>query len=161
MDLDDLEHNTRDGVHIASLAGTWIALVGGFGGMRDQDGTVSFAPRLPEELTRLAFTISHPTAASGRRGAGREPPLHPARRRADGDPAPRPGGEPRRRHAADPGDSGSARPGRGRASRQGGSRSPGGSASNLAEPRPVVIDDLDLSEGYPAQDMLRRVGQLG
>ena len=34
MDLDDLEHNTRDGLHIASLAGTWLALVLGFGGMR-------------------------------------------------------------------------------------------------------------------------------
>ena len=57
MDLHDLEHNTRDGVHIASLAGTWIALVGGFGGLRDADGTVSFAPRLPQALTRLAFTL--------------------------------------------------------------------------------------------------------
>ena len=34
MDLDDLEHNTRDGVHMASLAGAWIAAVCGFGGMR-------------------------------------------------------------------------------------------------------------------------------
>ena len=38
IDLDDLEHNTRDGVHIASLAGAWIAAVAGFGGMRDHDG---------------------------------------------------------------------------------------------------------------------------
>ena len=57
MDLHDLEHNVRDGVHIASLAGTWIALVSGFGGLRDADGTFSFAPRLPEGLTRLAFTL--------------------------------------------------------------------------------------------------------
>ena len=35
MDLDDLEHNTRDGLHIAALAGSWIALVAGYGGMRD------------------------------------------------------------------------------------------------------------------------------
>ncbi len=35
MDLDDLEHNSRDGLHIASLAGAWIAAVAGFGGMRD------------------------------------------------------------------------------------------------------------------------------
>jgi alpha,alpha-trehalose phosphorylase len=47
MDLHDLEHNTRDGVHIASLAGTWAALVSGFGGFRDLDGTFSFTPRLP------------------------------------------------------------------------------------------------------------------
>ena len=57
MDLRDLENNTRDGVHIASLAGTWIALVDGFGGLRHRDGMVSFAPRLPDGLTRLAFTI--------------------------------------------------------------------------------------------------------
>jgi alpha,alpha-trehalose phosphorylase len=57
MDLHDLEHNTRDGVHIASLAGTWIALVSGFGGFRDTDGAFSFTPRLPEALTRLAFTL--------------------------------------------------------------------------------------------------------
>ena len=57
MDLHDLEHNTRDGVHVASLAGTWIALVNGFGGLRDTDGTFSFTPRLPGGLTRLAFTL--------------------------------------------------------------------------------------------------------
>ncbi len=58
MDLDDLEHNTRDGLHIASLAGTWIAAVAGLGGMRDHDGALSFAPRLPTALTRLAFRLS-------------------------------------------------------------------------------------------------------
>jgi len=58
MDLDDLEHNTRDGLHIASLAGAWTALVVGFGGMRDADGTLSFTPRLPPDITRLAFTIT-------------------------------------------------------------------------------------------------------
>ena len=58
MDLDDLEHNTRDGLHMAALAGSWIALVAGLGGMRDRDGTLSFAPRLPEELSRLVFKVS-------------------------------------------------------------------------------------------------------
>jgi alpha,alpha-trehalose phosphorylase len=58
MDLDDLEHNTRDGLHIASLAGTWIAAVAGFGGMRDHDGILSFAPRLPQRIVRLAFRLS-------------------------------------------------------------------------------------------------------
>jgi alpha,alpha-trehalose phosphorylase len=57
MDLDDLEHNTRDGVHIASLAGTWIAAVAGFGGMRDYHGKLSFTPRLPGSLVRLAFRL--------------------------------------------------------------------------------------------------------
>ncbi len=55
MDLDDLEHNLRDGVHIAALAGAWLSLVAGFGGMRDHGGQLSFAPRLPGHLTRLAF----------------------------------------------------------------------------------------------------------
>jgi alpha,alpha-trehalose phosphorylase len=58
MDLDDLEHNTRDGLHIASLAGTWIGAVAGLGGMRDHDGELSFAPRLPQAIGRLSFRIS-------------------------------------------------------------------------------------------------------
>jgi alpha,alpha-trehalose phosphorylase len=57
MDLKDIEHNTKDGVHIASLAGTWIALVAGFAGLRHHDGAAGFAPRLPEDITRLAFCI--------------------------------------------------------------------------------------------------------
>ena len=57
IDLRDLQHNTRDGVHIASLAGTWIALIMGFGGLRHADGSVSFAPRLPEGIARIAFTL--------------------------------------------------------------------------------------------------------
>ncbi|MEU6366936.1 glycosyl hydrolase family 65 protein [Streptomyces sp. NPDC046931] len=57
MDLQDLEHNTRDGLHIASLAGTWMALVAGFGGMRHHGERVAFAPRLPEQFGRLAFTL--------------------------------------------------------------------------------------------------------
>ncbi|KOV92899.1 glycosyl hydrolase [Streptomyces sp. NRRL B-3648] len=63
MDLGDLEHNTRDGLHIASLAGTWIALVAGFGGLRRYIGgdgrpdRLAFAPRLPEALSRVAFSV--------------------------------------------------------------------------------------------------------
>ncbi len=57
IDLDNLEHNTRDGLHIASLAGVWIVAVAGFGGMRDHNGSLTFAPRLPERLSRLAFGL--------------------------------------------------------------------------------------------------------
>ena len=68
MDLRDLEHNTRDGVHIASLAGTWLALVAGFGGLRHANGTVSFAPRAPRRPRQARV---HPprqgTAACGSR----------------------------------------------------------------------------------------------
>jgi len=63
MDLHDLEHNTRDGLHIASLAGSWLALVAGFGGFRDYGGKLSFAPRLPPGVGRLAFRIG---VAAGR-----------------------------------------------------------------------------------------------
>ncbi|WP_283136905.1 glycoside hydrolase family 65 protein [Rhizohabitans arisaemae] len=58
MDLADLEHNTHDGLHIAALAGSWIALVAGLAGMRGRHDDLSFAPRLPEGLTRLAFRIA-------------------------------------------------------------------------------------------------------
>jgi alpha,alpha-trehalose phosphorylase len=57
MDLLDLQRNTRDGVHIASLAGAWTVAVAGFGGMRDHDASLRFAPRLSERLTRLAFRL--------------------------------------------------------------------------------------------------------
>ncbi len=57
IDLDDLAHNTRDGVHIASLAGSCITAIAGFGGLRDRGGTLSFMPRLPQALTRLAFAV--------------------------------------------------------------------------------------------------------
>ena len=57
LDLGDLHHNTRDGLHIASLAGTWIAAVAGFGGMRDHNGALTFAPRLAPPLTRLSFRL--------------------------------------------------------------------------------------------------------
>jgi alpha,alpha-trehalose phosphorylase len=58
MDLEDREHNTRDGVHIASLAGAWIGAIAGFGGMRDHGGKISFAPRLPDAITLLAFRLT-------------------------------------------------------------------------------------------------------
>jgi alpha,alpha-trehalose phosphorylase len=57
VDLRDTFTNTRDGVHIASLAGTWISLVAGLGGMRDHDGKLSFAPRLPSKIDQLEFSV--------------------------------------------------------------------------------------------------------
>jgi alpha,alpha-trehalose phosphorylase len=58
MDLDDLEHNTRDGVHIASLAGAWIAVVAGFGGFRDYGGELLFSPRVPDALSSVRFRVA-------------------------------------------------------------------------------------------------------
>ncbi|WP_431679841.1 glycoside hydrolase family 65 protein [Kitasatospora sp. KL5] len=57
MDLHDLGGNTRDGLHMASLAGACIALVAGFGGLRDRGGRLSFRPRLPSGLRRLSFAL--------------------------------------------------------------------------------------------------------
>jgi alpha,alpha-trehalose phosphorylase len=57
VDLHDLAGNTHNGVHIASLAGAWTAAVAGFGGMRDHGGALTFAPRLPARLERLAFRL--------------------------------------------------------------------------------------------------------
>jgi alpha,alpha-trehalose phosphorylase len=57
MDLADLEHNSADGLHIASLAGVWTALVAGFGGLREHEGMLHLAPQLPDRITRLSFTL--------------------------------------------------------------------------------------------------------
>lgn len=58
VDLYNLQRNAGDGLHMASLAGTWLALVAGFGGMRDHGGELSFMPRLPDRLERMSFAIT-------------------------------------------------------------------------------------------------------
>jgi alpha,alpha-trehalose phosphorylase len=57
IDLQDLEHNVADGLHMASLAGAWIAFVVGLAGMRDLANVLEFAPKLPDGLTRYAFRL--------------------------------------------------------------------------------------------------------
>ncbi len=57
IDLRDRQHNTRDGLHLAALAGTWSALVEGFGGMRTTGGQLSFTPRLPGGISALKFRV--------------------------------------------------------------------------------------------------------
>ncbi|MGX9424723.1 MULTISPECIES: glycoside hydrolase family 65 protein [Bradyrhizobium] len=60
MDLADVGGNVKDGCHIASMGGTWMMLTYGFGGMRDDDGTLSFWPRrAPEENAILRFPITY------------------------------------------------------------------------------------------------------
>ena len=59
IDLRDLDGNTRDGLHLASLAGSWLVAVAGFGGMRDYGDHLSFSPRLPAHLGRVAFRLSY------------------------------------------------------------------------------------------------------
>ncbi|GAA0456070.1 glycosyl hydrolase [Paractinoplanes deccanensis] len=57
LDLRGSGESGGDGLHIAACAGAWTALVMGFGGLRDHDGRLSFVPRLPPRLTRLAFHL--------------------------------------------------------------------------------------------------------
>ena len=57
MDLADIAGNVSDGVHVASSAGVWMALVFGFGGVRDYDGALSIDPRLPHRWRSLSIPI--------------------------------------------------------------------------------------------------------
>ncbi|WP_102142317.1 glycoside hydrolase family 65 protein [Mycobacterium hubeiense] len=57
IDLRDLHQNTRDGLHMASLAGAWTALVAGFGGLRDDEGVLSLDPHLPDGISCLRFRL--------------------------------------------------------------------------------------------------------
>ena len=57
MDLHDVERNAKDGLHIASLAGAWLAVVAGFGGMRDCADRLVFRPQLAPGWERLRFAV--------------------------------------------------------------------------------------------------------
>jgi len=57
LDLDDYNNDTEDGCHITSMAGTWISVVEGFGGMRVRDGKLSFDPFLPEKWQSFSFKV--------------------------------------------------------------------------------------------------------
>lgn len=57
MDLADVGGNMKHGAHIASIGGTWMALVYGFAGLRDYGGQISFRPSLPAEWRSLGFRL--------------------------------------------------------------------------------------------------------
>lgn len=57
VDLNDLNRNVHSGIHIAAVAGTWIALVNGFGGLRQRGTVVCFDPVLPRQWTGLRFRL--------------------------------------------------------------------------------------------------------
>ena len=92
MDLQDREHNTRDGLHIASLAGAWTALVGGFGGMRPAARRPLLRPQAPARPRPAHVPHALPRAhhhgerapprgqlpAAGRGPAADHPPRQPA-----------------------------------------------------------------------------------
>lgn len=58
MDLSDVGGNMMHGAHIASIGGSWMALVYGFAGLRDHGGEITFHPRLPATWQRLRFGLT-------------------------------------------------------------------------------------------------------
>ncbi|MDB9886630.1 family 65 glycosyl hydrolase domain-containing protein, partial [Flavobacteriaceae bacterium] len=58
LDLDDYNAEVEEGLHITSMAGTWMSIVEGFAGMRVQNNSLSFSPRLPKAWDKLSFKIN-------------------------------------------------------------------------------------------------------
>ncbi len=58
LDLDDYNKEVEEGLHITSMAGTWMSIVEGFGGMRIVEDKLSFAPRIPEEWKSYSFKVN-------------------------------------------------------------------------------------------------------
>ena len=57
LDLDDYNHEVHEGLHITSMAGTWMSIVEGFGGMRIKNNTLHFTPQIPNEWSSYSFKI--------------------------------------------------------------------------------------------------------
>lgn len=57
LDLDDYNNDTEDGLHITSMAGTWMSIVQGFAGMRIKNNQLYFQPFLPEQWESFTFNI--------------------------------------------------------------------------------------------------------
>jgi maltose phosphorylase len=58
LDLDDYNHEVEDGLHITSMAGTWMSIVEGFGGMRVLNNTLSFSPKIPKGWKSYSFKVN-------------------------------------------------------------------------------------------------------
>jgi maltose phosphorylase len=59
LDLDDYNNDTEDGLHITSMAGTWMSVVEGFAGMHVNEGGLKFNPFLPEHWQSYSFNIRY------------------------------------------------------------------------------------------------------
>ncbi len=57
LDIDDYNNDTEDGLHITSMAGTWLSVIKGFAGMRVVDNKLTFSPMLPAQWTGYSFNI--------------------------------------------------------------------------------------------------------
>ena len=58
LDLDDYNHEVEEGLHITSMAGTWMSIVEGFGGMRVLNNTLSFSPKIPKKWQSYSFKVN-------------------------------------------------------------------------------------------------------
>uniref|UniRef100_UPI003D7FF32B family 65 glycosyl hydrolase domain-containing protein n=1 Tax=Pedobacter sp. TaxID=1411316 RepID=UPI003D7FF32B len=58
LDLDDYNNDTEDGLHITSMAGTWMSIVEGFAGMKVRNNQLSFSPFVPQQWTSFSFNIN-------------------------------------------------------------------------------------------------------
>jgi len=58
LDLDDYNHEVHEGLHITSMAGTWMSIVEGFGGMRVKNNMLSFVPKIPKQWDAYSFKIN-------------------------------------------------------------------------------------------------------
>ncbi|MEM6685879.1 MAG: glycoside hydrolase family 65 protein [Bacteroidota bacterium] len=61
LDLDDYNKEVEEGLHITSMAGTWMSIVEGFGGMRMKNDILSFEPRIPEQWEAYSFKVNYRT----------------------------------------------------------------------------------------------------
>ncbi|MEM6719249.1 MAG: glycoside hydrolase family 65 protein [Bacteroidota bacterium] len=59
LDLDDYNKEVEEGLHITSMAGTWMSIVEGFGGMRMKNDILSFEPRIPEQWDAYSFKVNY------------------------------------------------------------------------------------------------------
>jgi maltose phosphorylase len=58
LDLDDYNKEVKEGLHITSMAGTWMSIVEGFGGMRILEDKLSFTPRIPKQWKSYSFKVN-------------------------------------------------------------------------------------------------------
>ncbi|WP_299366648.1 glycoside hydrolase family 65 protein [Winogradskyella sp.] len=58
LDLDDYNHEVHEGLHITSMAGTWMSIVEGFGGMRIKNNMLSFEPKIPKQWEAYSFKVN-------------------------------------------------------------------------------------------------------
>jgi len=58
LDLDDYNKEVEEGLHITSMAGTWMSIVEGFGGMRVKNDTLHFNPKIPNEWKGYSFKVN-------------------------------------------------------------------------------------------------------